>query len=144
MNEPPYPIKVGFVEGEFVLMYFVIDLGRHNFDKTVVVFLIFWLCTQINASFTITSFFNSQAELWSNDPNQFVEDEDEETFSYSVRISAQEIILVWAFTVCCYVREDFFFFSSKTIHKPKPICRFRRWRKDLKVRYKNYVMQQIA
>ena len=114
MNEPPYPIKVGFVEGEFVLMHFVTDLGRHNFDKTVVVFLIFWLCTQINVSFTITSFFNSQAELWSNDPNQFVEDEDEETFSYSVRISAQEIILVCAFTVCCYVREDFFFFKNDT------------------------------
>lgn len=36
---------------------------------------------------------DEQIELWSNDPNQFVEDEDEETLSYSVRISAQYLIL---------------------------------------------------
>ncbi|XP_047141336.1 importin-9 isoform X1 [Hydra vulgaris] len=36
---------------------------------------------------------DEQINLWSNDPNQFVEDEDEETFSYSVRISAQYLLL---------------------------------------------------
>jgi len=39
---------------------------------------------------------DEQIELWSHDPNQFVEDEDEETLSFSVRISAQEIILTLA------------------------------------------------
>jgi len=34
-----------------------------------------------------------QIHLWSSDPNQFVEDEDEETLSFSVRISAQYLIL---------------------------------------------------
>ncbi|XP_033102932.1 importin-9-like [Anneissia japonica] len=34
-----------------------------------------------------------QVTVWSNNPNQFVEDEDDETFSYSVRISAQDLLL---------------------------------------------------
>ena len=36
-------------------MYYVTALGRHNFDK-VVVFVIFWMSTTINVSFTIASF----------------------------------------------------------------------------------------
>ena len=32
--------------------------------------------------------------MWSANPNQFVEDEDEKTFAYSVRISAQDLLLV--------------------------------------------------
>ena len=35
-----------------------------------------------------------QIRLWSNNPDQFVEDEDEDSFSYSVRISAQDLLLV--------------------------------------------------
>ncbi|ELT91403.1 hypothetical protein CAPTEDRAFT_225381 [Capitella teleta] len=34
-----------------------------------------------------------QVRLWSNAPDQFVEDEDDDTFSYSVRISAQDLLL---------------------------------------------------
>lgn len=34
-----------------------------------------------------------QVRMWSNDPDQFVEDEDDDTFSYSVRISAQDLLL---------------------------------------------------
>ncbi|KAK7102594.1 importin-9-like [Littorina saxatilis] len=34
-----------------------------------------------------------QIRLWSNNPDQFVEDEDEDSFSYSVRISAQDLLL---------------------------------------------------
>ncbi|XP_067129013.1 importin-9 [Centruroides vittatus] len=34
-----------------------------------------------------------QINIWTNNPDQFVEDEDEETFSYSVRISAQDLLL---------------------------------------------------
>ncbi|XP_066919668.1 importin-9-like isoform X2 [Clytia hemisphaerica] len=44
---------------------------------------------------------DEQVDLWSNDPNQFVEDEDEETLSYSVRISAQFLIL----TLCQRFKE---------------------------------------
>ena len=32
--------------------------------------------------------------MWTANPNQFVEDEDEKTFAYSVRISAQDLLLV--------------------------------------------------
>ncbi|XP_013378679.1 importin-9 isoform X1 [Lingula anatina] len=34
-----------------------------------------------------------QIGLWSSNPDQFVEDEDDDTFSYSVRISAQDLLL---------------------------------------------------
>lgn len=34
-----------------------------------------------------------QVHVWTNNPNQFVEDEDENTFAYSVRISAQDLLL---------------------------------------------------
>ncbi|KAK6177118.1 hypothetical protein SNE40_015285 [Patella caerulea] len=34
-----------------------------------------------------------QIRLWSNSPDQFVEDEDDDSFSYSVRISAQDLLL---------------------------------------------------
>jgi hypothetical protein len=37
---------------------------------------------------------DDQVSLWLSDPNQFVEDEDEDTMSYSVRISAENLLLV--------------------------------------------------
>jgi hypothetical protein len=43
--------------------------------------------------------FTLQVRVWTADPNQFVEDEDEETFAYSVRISAQDLLLVSFFAV---------------------------------------------
>lgn len=39
-------------------------------------------------------FFRSQIKAWTANPQQFVEDEDDDTFSYSVRISAQDLLLV--------------------------------------------------
>lgn len=36
----------------------------------------------------------SQIKVWTANPQQFVEDEDDDTFSYSVRISAQDLLLV--------------------------------------------------
>lgn len=33
-------------------------------------------------------------KVWTANPQQFVEDEDDDTFSYSVRISAQDLLLV--------------------------------------------------
>ncbi|MGH0188478.1 UNVERIFIED_CONTAM: hypothetical protein FKN15_029839 [Acipenser sinensis] len=35
----------------------------------------------------------SQIKVWTANPQQFVEDEDDDTFSYSVRISAQDLLL---------------------------------------------------
>lgn len=35
-----------------------------------------------------------QIALWTNDPNQFVEEEDQCLFTYNVRISAQEVLSV--------------------------------------------------
>lgn len=35
-----------------------------------------------------------QGKVWTANPQQFVEDEDDDTFSYSVRISAQDLLLV--------------------------------------------------
>ena len=32
--------------------------------------------------------------MWTANPNQFVEDEDDDTFSFSVRIAAQDVLLV--------------------------------------------------
>ena len=35
-----------------------------------------------------------QVQVWTSNPNQFVEDEDDDTFSFSVRIAAQDVLLV--------------------------------------------------
>jgi len=41
--------------------------------------------------------------VWTANPNQFVEDEDEKTFAYSVRISAQDLLLVSFFIYIFYL-----------------------------------------
>ena len=33
-------------------------------------------------------------QVWTSNPNQFAEDEDDDTFSFSVRIAAQDVLLV--------------------------------------------------
>ncbi|XP_063612464.1 importin-9-like isoform X2 [Penaeus indicus] len=43
-----------------------------------------------------------QIENWSNNPDAFVEDEDEDSFAYSVRISAQDLLLA----LCQELAED--------------------------------------
>ncbi|XP_052680706.1 importin-9-like [Crassostrea angulata] len=45
---------------------------------------------------------DDQVRLWTNSPDQFVEDEDDDSFSYSVRISAQDILL----SICSEFPED--------------------------------------
>lgn len=35
-----------------------------------------------------------QIKVWTANPQQFVEDEDDDTFSYTVRIAAQDLLLV--------------------------------------------------
>ena len=58
-------------------------------------------------SFLISiSIVSYQVYQWTADPNQFVEDEDDDTFSYSVRISAQDLLLV---SIFCH-------FHDETIH----------------------------
>ena len=39
-------------------------------------------------------YLNPQIKTWTANPDQFVEDEDDDTFSYSVRISSQDLLLV--------------------------------------------------
>ncbi|XP_069694516.1 importin-9 [Periplaneta americana] len=43
-----------------------------------------------------------QVRSWTANPNQFVEDEDEDTFAYSVRISAQDLLL----TLCMEFEDE--------------------------------------
>lgn len=70
-------------------------------------------------------FFNLQVSLWTSDPNQFVEDEDDDTFSYSVRISSQDLLLVrkleilfaivyhiFKYFKCEYLKNTFFVLKS--------------------------------
>lgn len=53
---------------------------------------------------TLNTFSLPQIKAWTANPQQFVEDEDDDTFSYSVRISAQDLLLV---------RWRLFFFFNK-------------------------------
>ncbi|WAR26205.1 IPO9-like protein [Mya arenaria] len=39
-------------------------------------------------------FLQHEARMWTSNPDQFVEDEDDDTFSYSVRISAQDLLML--------------------------------------------------
>lgn len=45
-------------------------------------------------SHLLTTSSVAQIKAWTANPQQFVEDEDDDTFSYSVRISAQDLLLV--------------------------------------------------
>jgi hypothetical protein len=54
--------------------------------------------------------------VWTANPNQFVEDEDEKTFAYSVRISAQDLLLVSLFIylfVCLFI---YFLLTNLFVH----------------------------
>jgi hypothetical protein len=44
--------------------------------------------------FNLIVFMFIKVENWSSNPEQFVQDEDDESYSYSIRISAQELIEV--------------------------------------------------
>lgn len=48
-----------------------------------------------------------QIKAWTANPQQFVEDEDDDTFSYSVRISAQDLLLVRRRTACFKISRRF-------------------------------------
>lgn len=60
----------------------------------------------------------SQIKVWTANPQQFVEDEDDDTFSYSVRISAQDLLLVRAQRVSLWVFDYFPSFISNVSSRP--------------------------
>ena len=64
-------------------------LGLLHFSRSVFLFLTFLLLT---SSDTVLLLF--QCEKWTDNPDQFVEEEDEDSFTYSVRISSQDLLLV--------------------------------------------------
>nr|XP_002127531.1 importin-9 [Ciona intestinalis] len=67
-------------------------LDSHKFRKVVkksLEELIYYLIMYMQVT-------EEQTQIWMQNPDQFVEDEEEETFSFSVRISAQDLFLA-----CC-------------------------------------------
>ena len=71
------------------------------------VVLVIWLacreCSSIDRSIKfLRTEHLFQIQVWTANPNQFVEDEDDDTFSYSVRIAAQDVLLVSAWSVISY------------------------------------------
>ena len=50
-----------------------------------------WTRWEPQRDLTSSSF---QIKVWTANPQQFVEDEDDDTFSYTVRIAAQDLLLV--------------------------------------------------
>uniref|UniRef100_H2ZMC2 Importin N-terminal domain-containing protein n=1 Tax=Ciona savignyi TaxID=51511 RepID=H2ZMC2_CIOSA len=79
------------------LVYSIFDfieslLDCHKFRKVVkksLDELIYYLIMYMQVT-------EEQSQIWMQNPDQFVEDEDEETFSFSIRISAQDLFLA-----CC-------------------------------------------
>ena len=56
-----------------------------------------WLLDSCQIDQTITFFccyLPPSRQVWASNPNQFAEDEDDDTFSFSVRISVQDVLLV--------------------------------------------------
>ncbi|RMX37642.1 hypothetical protein pdam_00004314 [Pocillopora damicornis] len=60
-------------------------------------------------------------QVWTSNPNQFAEDEDDDTFSFSVRIAVQDVLLVISGTLFPEFEETFEFtvppeeFSSRAV-----------------------------
>ena len=73
----------------YQLFEFISVLKEKSRYKTTIKKAIDELCYYAIMYMQIT---DEQIENWSQNPEQFVQDEDEESFSYSVRISAQELI----------------------------------------------------
>ncbi|PNF35800.1 Importin-9 [Cryptotermes secundus] len=80
---------LGFENLVFSIFEFVHALvDSHKFSKTVesaLIDLLYYLILFMQIT-------EEQVRAWTANPNQFVEDEDEGTFAYSVRISAQDLL----------------------------------------------------
>uniref|UniRef100_A0A674PGE9 Importin 9 n=1 Tax=Takifugu rubripes TaxID=31033 RepID=A0A674PGE9_TAKRU len=84
---------LGFENLVFSIFEFVHTLLENNKFKTTVKKALPELIYYIILYMQITE---DQIKAWTANPQQFVEDEDDDTFSYSVRISAQDLLLAVA------------------------------------------------
>uniref|UniRef100_A0AAR2J616 Importin N-terminal domain-containing protein n=1 Tax=Pygocentrus nattereri TaxID=42514 RepID=A0AAR2J616_PYGNA len=84
---------LGFENLVFSIFEFVHTLLDNNKFKSTVRKALPELIYYIILYMQITE---DQIKVWTANPQQFVEDEDDDTFSYSVRISAQDLLLVVA------------------------------------------------
>ncbi|XP_066017141.1 importin-9 isoform X1 [Pocillopora verrucosa] len=84
---------LGFENLVFSVFEFIHGLiETPKFKKTVKKFLdelIYFLVLYMQIT-------EEQVQVWTSNPNQFVEDEDDDTFSFSVRIAAQDVLLAVA------------------------------------------------
>lgn len=83
--------EVSFENLVYQLFEFILCLKEKSRYKTVIKKAIEDLCYYAILYMQITE---DQMEVWINNPDQYVEEEDEETFSFSVRISGQELLEV--------------------------------------------------
>ncbi|XP_048878263.1 importin-9 [Brienomyrus brachyistius] len=84
---------LGFENLVFSIFEFVHTLLENNKFKSTVKKALPELIYYIILYMQITE---EQIKVWTANPQQFVEDEDDDTFSYSVRISAQDLLLAVA------------------------------------------------
>uniref|UniRef100_A0A3P8WSC2 Importin 9 n=1 Tax=Cynoglossus semilaevis TaxID=244447 RepID=A0A3P8WSC2_CYNSE len=84
---------LGFENLVFSIFEFVHTLLENNKFKSTVKKALPELIYYIILYMQITE---DQGKVWTANPQQFVEDEDDDTFSYSVRISAQDLLLAVA------------------------------------------------
>lgn len=84
---------LGFENLVFSIFEFVHTLLEKNKFKSTVKKALPELIYYIILYMQITE---EQIKMWTANPQQFVEDEDDDTFSYSVRISAQDLLLAVA------------------------------------------------
>ncbi|XP_034021991.1 importin-9 [Thalassophryne amazonica] len=84
---------LGFENLVFSIFEFVHTLLENNKFKNTVKKALPELIYYIILYMQITE---DQIKVWTANPQQFVEDEDDDTFSYSVRISAQDLLLAVA------------------------------------------------
>ncbi|XP_020492442.2 importin-9 [Labrus bergylta] len=84
---------LGFENLVFSIFEFVHTLLENNKFKSTVKKALPELIYYIILYMQITE---DQIKIWTANPQQFVEDEDDDTFSYSVRISAQDLLLAVA------------------------------------------------
>uniref|UniRef100_A0A669CN71 Importin 9 n=2 Tax=Oreochromis TaxID=8139 RepID=A0A669CN71_ORENI len=84
---------LGFENLVFSIFEFVHTLLENNKFKSTVRKALPELIYYIILYMQITE---DQIKVWTANPQQFVEDEDDDTFSYSVRISAQDLLLAVA------------------------------------------------
>uniref|UniRef100_A0A8C4EXH6 Importin 9 n=1 Tax=Dicentrarchus labrax TaxID=13489 RepID=A0A8C4EXH6_DICLA len=84
---------LGFENLVFSIFEFVHTLLENNKFKSTVKKALPELIYYVILYMQITE---DQIKVWTANPQQFVEDEDDDTFSYSVRISAQDLLLAVA------------------------------------------------